>query len=96
MNLDEVFGLDETMPMVATDPFLLLGCILTAVLAAWFCVWKYRKTFEIEKSIRMYLPFALGGTVVFAIAGVPVLFAVGAQLCGFVALMLISNHYFKK
>lgn len=96
MNLDEVFALDERMPLVAMDPMLLLGCITAAVLAAWFCVLKYRDTFEIEKSIRLYIPFALIGAVGFTLAGIPALFAGGAQLCGFVALLLISNHYFKK
>lgn len=96
MNLDEVFGLEESMPLVATDPILLLACVLSAVLAGWICVLKYRNTYEIEKSIRMYIPFALVGAVVFTIAGIPVMFAAGAQLCGFMAMLLISNHYFKK
>lgn len=96
MNLDEVFGLEETMPLVATNPLLLLACILSSVLAGWFCVLKYRTTYEIEKSIRLYIPFALAGAVIFTIAGIPVIFAAGAQLCGFIALLLFSNHYFKK
>lgn len=94
MNLDEIFGLQESDYMVATDPLLLLACIAAAVLAAWFCVLKYRDTYAVEKSIRLYLPFAAVGAVVFTLVGIPVLFAAGAQLCGLVALLLISNHYF--
>ena len=96
MNLDEVFGLEESMPLVQTSPLLLFAAIGAACLAAWFCVLKYRDTYEIEKSIRLYIPFAAIGAVAFTVMGVPVLFAAGAQLCGLVALFLISNYYFKK
>lgn len=96
MNLDEIFGLEESMPLVQTDPRLLFACILASCLAAWFCVLKYRDTYEIEKSIRLYIPFAAVGAAAFTAVGVPMLFSAGAQLCGFVALLLISNRYFKK
>ena len=96
MNLDEMFGLEADAPLVATSPLLLLLCVLAAVLAGWVCVVKYRNTYEIEKSIRLYIPFALVGAAVFTLAGIPLLFSVGAQLCGFVALLLISNRYFKR
>ncbi len=96
MNLDEVFGLEESMPLVATNPYLLLSCILAAIGAGWFCAWKYRNTYAVEKSLRLYIPFALAGAVIFTLLGIPVLFAAGAQLCGAVALLLISNHYFNK
>lgn len=96
MNLDEVFGLNESMPLVQTNPLLLFAAIGAACLAAWFCVLRYRNTYEIEKSIRLYIPFAGAGAAAFTMMGVPVLFSAGAQLCGFVALLLISNHYFRK
>ena len=96
MNLDEIFGLTQEIPLVATNPLLLLSSVLVAALAGWMCAWRYRDTFDIEKSIRLYIPLALIGAVVFTLLGVPGLFAGGAQLCGFVALLLISNHYFKK
>lgn len=96
MNLDEMFGLDAASPMVSTNPFLLLACVAAAVLAAWLCVLKYRNTYDIEKSIRLYVPFALAGAVIFVLAGLPLLFSVGAQLCGFAALVWISSCYFKR
>lgn len=96
MNLDELFGLDASSPVVSTNPFLLLACVAAAVLAGWLCVWKYRKTYDIEKSIRLYVPFALLGAAVFTLAGIPLLFSVGAQLCGFAALVWISGYYFKQ
>lgn len=94
MNLDETFGLNASMPLVSTDPLLLLGCIVVAVLAGWFCVHRTRNTNDVERSIQLYLPLAVVGAVVFTLAGIPLLFAVGAQLCGLVALGLISNYYF--
>ena len=95
MNLDEVFGLEESNPMVAADTWLLLGSVLAAIAAAWFCAFRYRNTYEIEKSIRLYLPFAGAGLLLFSLLGLPVLFSFGAQLCGFVALIIISNRMFK-
>lgn len=95
MNLDEMFGLDASSPMVSANPFLLLACV-AAVLTGWLCVWKYRKTYDIEKSVRMYVPFALAGAVVFTLVGIPLLVAAGAQLCGFAALVWISGYYFKR
>lgn len=96
MNLDEIFGLDAASPMVSTNPFLLLASVASAVAVGWLCVLKYRNTYDIEKSIRLYLPFALAGVVVFSLVGIPLLFSIGAQLCGLVALVWISGYYFKK
>lgn len=96
MNLDEIFGLEASNPMVSTDPLLLLSCILSAVLAAWFCVHKYRNTNDTEKSVKLFVPFAAAGALLFMAAGIPFLFSIGAQLCGLVALGLISNRYMKR
>lgn len=96
MNLDEIFGLDAASPLVSTNPLLLLACVTAAVLAGWLCVLKYRKTYNIEKSIRLYAPFAVAGAAVFTLAGIPLLFSAGAQLCGLVALVWISGYYFKR
>lgn len=93
MNLDEMFGLEATDPMVSTDPLLLLSCIVSAVLAGWFCVHKYRDTNDTGKSVKLFIPFGVAGFLVFTLAGVPALFSIGAQLCGLVALGLISNRY---
>lgn len=95
MNLDEVFSLDAQMPLVATNPVLMLGCIVTSVLLGWICVYKYRNTYEIERSIRLFVPLALADTILFTLAGIPILFCIGAQLCGFVGMLLISNYYFR-
>lgn len=96
MNLDEVFGLEENSLLVSLSPLLLLGCAAAAVLTGWLCVLKYRDTYNIEKSIKLYIPFALAEIIVFTILGVPVLFSLGAELFGLAMLVLISNRYFKK
>lgn len=96
MNLDEMFGLEEGALLVSISPLLLLACVATAVLIGWLCVLLYRNTYDIEKSIRLYLPFALAGILVFTFLGLPVLFSIGAQLFGLAMLALISNYYFKK
>lgn len=96
MNLDVIFGLEAESILVSTSPLLLLGCVVAAVLAGWFCVVKYKDTYDIEKSLRLYVPFALMGAIGFTIAGLPVLFSIGAQLCGLVALAMISSRYFTK
>lgn len=96
MNLDEMFGLESADPMVSTNPLLLLSCILSSVLAAWFCVHKYRNTNDTGKSVKLFIPFAAVGFLLFTIAGIPSLFSFGSQLCGLVALGLISNRYMKR
>lgn len=96
MSLDEVFGLEEGTLLVSISPLLLLACVAIAVLAGWLCVLVYRNTYNIEKSVRLYIPFALAGILLFTVLGLPVLFSIGAQLFGLAMLALISNYYFKK
>ena len=94
MNLDTLFGLKAADVLVQTNPLLLGACILAAAAAGWWCAWRWRDTSDFGASTRYYLPAALAGTVLFTLLGVPLLFAAGAQLCGFAAMALISNHYF--
>lgn len=95
MNLDEIFHLESTDPLVATSPLLLGGCILAAILAGWFCARRYANTNDIEKSVRLYLPLGAACCLGFWLAGgLPLLYAVGAFLCGLVVMAWISNYYF--
>ena len=94
MNLDDIFQLKPTDPLVQTSPLMLGGCILAAILLGWFCVRRYANTNDIEKSIRLYLPLAAVCCLVFWAAGLPLLFAAGCQLCGLVVMVWISNYYF--
>ena len=94
MNLDDIFNLHPDDPLVMASPLRLGGCILTAILMGWFCVHRYSDTNDIQKSIRLYLPLALAGGLLFWLLGLPLLYAVGAQLCGFIVMIWISNYYF--
>ena len=94
MNLDDIFNLHPDDPLVMASPLLLGGCILTAILMGWFCVHRYSDTNDIQKSIRLYLPLALAGGLLFWLLGLPLRYAVGAQLCGFIVMIWISNYYF--
>lgn len=94
MNLDTIFDLHATDPLVATNPLLLAGCVLVAIGLGWFCVHRYADTNDVQKSIRLYLPLAAANLAVFWLLGVPLLFAVGGQLCGFFVMIWISNYYF--
>ena len=94
MNLDDIFQLKPTDPLVQTSPLMLGGCILAAILLGWFCSRRNANTNDIEKSIRLYLPLAAVCCLVFWAAGLPLLFAAGCQLCGLVVMVWISNYYF--
>ena len=84
-NLDQIFGLKESDPLVAMNPLLLLGCVLAAIAIGWLCA---------KKSVRLYIPLAAVNFVVFLLLGVPWLFSLGGQLCGFAVMAWISNYYF--
>lgn len=94
MNLDSIFQLEASDPMVATNPLLLAGCVLVSIGLGWLCVHRYANTNDIQKSIRLFVPLAVVNLVVFWLLGVPLLYAVGGQLCGFIVMVWISNYYF--
>lgn len=94
MNLDQIFGLKATDLLVQTNPLALGGCILAAAAAGWWCARRWRDTSDFGRSSRAFVLPALAGAVIFTLLGVPLLFALGAQLCGFAVMALISNYYF--
>lgn len=87
-SLDQIFDLHPDDPLVMASPLLLGGCILAAVL--------YVGLRELIRS--MYLIPLAGWAAALALAfrllGLPLLYAIGAQLCGLVVLAWISNYYF--
>ena len=93
-NLDQIFGLKESDPLVAMHPLLLLGCVLAAVAIGWLCAKLYENTSDFKKSVRLYIPLAAVNFVVFLLLGVPWRFSLGGQLCGFAVMAWISNYYF--
>ena len=94
MSLDEIFHLQPDDPLVMASPLLLGGCILAAILLGWVCVHRYADTNDIQKSVHLYIPLAVACGLVFWLLGLPLLYSIGAQLCGFVVMAWISNYYF--
>lgn len=93
-NLDQIFGLEEDDILVATSPLLLAGCVIIAIVIGWLCAKKYENTSDFMKSVKLYVPLAAVNFVVFLLLGVPWIFALGGQLCGFAVMAWISNYYF--
>ena len=93
-NLDQIFGLKESDPLVAMNPLLLLVCVLAAIAIGWLCAKLYENTSDFKKSVRLYIPLAAVNFVVFLLLGVPWPFSRGGQLCGFAVMAWISNYYF--
>ena len=93
-NLDQIFGLKESDPLVAMNPLLLLGCVLAAIAIGWLCAKLYENTSDFKKSVRLYIPLAAVNFVVFLLLGVPWLFSLGGQLCGCAVMAWISNYDF--
>ena len=52
-NLDQIFGLKESDPLVAMNPLLLLGCVLAAIAIGWLCAKLYENTSDFKKSVRL-------------------------------------------
>lgn len=56
-NLDQIFGLKESDPLVAMNPLLLLGCVLAAIAIGWLCKPNSMRTpADFKKSVRLYYP----------------------------------------
>ena len=68
-NLDQIFGLKESDPLVAMNPLLLLGCVLAAIAIGWLCAKLYENTSDFKKSVRLYIPLAAVNFVVFLLLG---------------------------
>ena len=85
----------ETSLLAVMNPFCLLaGCALVGLLA-WYCAWKYKNTNDFKKSVHLYIPSVIVLDLILALLlDIDVLLCIGMDICGFVVLALISNHYF--
>ena len=86
---------NETSLLAVMNPFCLLaGCALVG-LPAWYCAWKYKNTNDFKKSVHLYIPSVIVLDLILALLlDIDVLLCIGMDICGFVVLALISNHYF--
>lgn len=89
------YAVNENSLLAVMNPFcLLLGGVLVCLLAG-YCARRYKNTNDFKKSVRLYVPsvIVLDLILVFVLE-IDVLLCMGLDLCGFVVLALISNHYF--
>ena len=86
---------NETSLLAVMNQFCLLaGCALVGLLA-WYCAWKYKNTNDFKKSVHLYIPSVIVLDLILALLlDIDVLLCIGMDICGFVVLALISNHYF--
>ncbi len=85
---------EQSLLAVMNPLSLLAGCALVGLLA-WFCAWKYKNTNDFKKSVHLYVPSVIVLDLILALLlDIDVLLCIGMDICGFVVLALISNHYF--
>lgn len=87
--------INENSLLAVMNPFCLLaGGVLVCILA-WYCASRYKNTNDFKKSVYLYLPSVIVLDLFLAfVLEIDVLLCLGLDLCGFVVLALISNHYF--
>ena len=96
ITADTAMGtINENALLAVMNPFCLLaGGVLVCILA-WCCARRYKNTNDFKKSVYLYMPcvIILDLVLVFVLK-IDTLLCIGLDLCGFVVLALISNHYF--
>lgn len=86
---------NESSVLASINPIRLLAAILLICLAAWLCIYLYRNTNDFKKSLKLFIPVTVILDVFFFFAlQIDLFLIIGVDLCGFVVLALISNHYF--
>lgn len=87
--------LNENSLLATLNPFSLLAGIFAMCLLAWFCARRYRNTNDFKKSVQLYLPLMTGLDLALLFGlDIGIFLCLGIDLFGFIALALISNHYF--
>lgn len=87
-------SIDENSIVAQMNPLLLIaGFILMLVICAW-SAWKYRDTYDFEKSIRLALILMIIAMIALIMAGLPLFMAVGLLLCTFPVTSWFSNYFF--
>lgn len=86
---------NEDSILAVMNPFCLLGAGVLVCLAAWGCVYLYRNTNDFKKSLKVYIPVLVILDLLFIFwLEIDIVLAIGIDICGIIALALISNHYF--
>lgn len=85
---------NESSMLAVMNPLVLLLALAVFGMIAYFCARRYCNTNDFARSVKLYVPVMLGADVLFFLLGLPVVLLAGIDVAGFVALALISNHYF--
>lgn len=86
---------DENSLLAVINPTALLAALLTVGIIAYICARKKRNTNDFSGSVKLFVPAVLAADVLFFfLMDIPLILLAGVDLFGFVALALISNHYF--
>ena len=87
--------MNENSILATTNPMFLLGGGIAICILAFICVRKYRNTNDFAKSARLYFPLMAVLDIIFIfLMGLDLILVAGLDICGFIALALISNYYF--
>lgn len=86
---------NENSVLASMNPISLLAGVFIICLAAWLCVYIYRKTNDFKKSLKLFIPVtAILDSIFFFVLQIDVVLIAGIDLCGAIVLSLISNYYF--
>ena len=87
--------MNEQSLFATMNPAVLAIMLLVICVIGVGCARSCRDTNDFAKSIKIYLPIAIVMLVVMIwLLALPVIIALGIAACGFIALVLASNHYF--
>lgn len=87
--------INENSILAVMNPFSLLAALLLICLTAWLSVRFYQDTNDFKRSLKCYIPMLAVLDCIFIFAlHIDVILTLGLDLCGIVALALISNYYF--
>lgn len=86
--------IDESSLMASVNPLIIILALFVYIFTAFLCARRYSGTNDFAKSLRLYIPAMLIGDVVFLRWGLPIILLLGIDIVGFIALALVSNHYF--
>lgn len=88
-------SVNENSVLAVMNPFVLLLGGAAVCLLGFFCARRYRNTNDFGKSAKLFFPCMLildAALVLFL--NINVILTIGLNVCGFVTMALVSNHYF--
>lgn len=88
-------GMNENSLLARTDPVLLMISAAALCVLGYLCARRYRNTNDFAKSTKLYLPFMAAADCIIVWGWeLDLLLLIGIDICGFIVMALVSNHYF--